>query len=168
MEDGSLLEAIAEMRAAYDRVAALGMDTLTHPELLSALDQWETLTRQLPIQSHRLIAGLQREASPVELGAKSWKAVLSTRLRISAKDAHRRLAEAKELGPRTALNGEPLPPVLAEVAAAQAAGAIGPEHVTVIRNFFDTLPHWVDPTTRARAETTLTRIGTGFGPDALR
>ena len=62
--------------------------------------------------------------------------------------AHRRLAEAKELGPRTALNGQPLPPVLAEVAAAQAAGAIGPEHVAVIRNFFDTLPHWVDPTTR--------------------
>ncbi|MDT5148296.1 MAG: hypothetical protein QOI01_29, partial [Mycobacterium sp.] len=105
MEDGSLLEAIAEMRAAYDRVAALGIDTLTHPEMLSTLDPWETLTRQLPTQSHRIIAGLQREASPVELGAKSWKAVLKSRLRISAKDAKRRLAEAKELGPRTALNG---------------------------------------------------------------
>jgi hypothetical protein len=63
-KDGSLLEAIAEMRAAYDRVAALGVDGLTHPELLSALSQWETVTRQLPTQSHRLIARLQREASP--------------------------------------------------------------------------------------------------------
>lgn len=32
MQEGSLLEAITGMRAAYDTVAALGVDTLTHPK----------------------------------------------------------------------------------------------------------------------------------------
>jgi hypothetical protein len=140
MEDGSLLEAIAEMRAAYDKVAAHGVDTVTHPELLSALGELETLARQRPTQSHRIIARLQREASPVELGAKSLKDVLRIRLRISGADAQRRLDEAKEFGPRTALNGEPLAPVLAQVATAQSAGTVGGEHVEVIRKFFDKLP----------------------------
>jgi hypothetical protein len=168
MEEGSLLEAIAQMRAAYDTVAACTADSLTHPELLTALSELETLTRQLPTQSHRLLARLQREASPVALGAKSLKDVLKIRLRISAKDATRRLDEAQDLGPRTALNGQPLAPVLAKVAGAQADGTLGPEHVAVIRTFFTTLPGWVDSTTREQAETTLTRVATGFGPDQLR
>ena len=91
----------------------------------------------------------------MELGAKSLKAVLTERLRISGKDAARRLAEAKELGPRTAFTGEPLAPLLAETAAAQAAGTIGPEHVEIIRSFTDKLPGWVDPMTREQAEATL-------------
>ena len=59
----------------------------------------------MPCQSHRLLARLQREASPKELGAKSLQAVLTERLRIGGLEAHRRLDEATELGPRTALNG---------------------------------------------------------------
>ncbi|MGH3638743.1 MAG: DUF222 domain-containing protein, partial [Mycobacterium sp.] len=168
MEEGSLLEAIAQMRAAYDTVAACSADALTHPELLTALSELETLTRQLPTQSHRLLARLQREASPVELGAKSLKDVLKIRLRISAKDASRRLEEATDLGSRVALNGEPLQPKLDKVAHAQAQGRINAEHVAVIRGFFAKLPGWVDHTTREKAQTDLTRIASGSGPDELR
>ncbi|MEU0497694.1 DUF222 domain-containing protein [Mycobacterium sp. NPDC006124] len=82
-----------------------------------------------------MIARLQREASAEELGAKSLKSVLVQRLRISGKEAARRLAEAKELGPRTALNGEPLEPLLAPTATAQRSGSMGPEHVKEIRWF---------------------------------
>ncbi|MCW2732853.1 MAG: hypothetical protein JWR13_3669, partial [Mycobacterium sp.] len=129
MELGSVLEAVAEIRAAYDQLADLPVDDLTPPELLSALGELETLARQLPTQSHRMLARLQHEASPVELGAKSWRDVLSGRLRISGKDATRRLDDARELGPRTALSGQVQQPLLAKTAAAQAAGAIGAEHV---------------------------------------
>ena len=121
----------------------------------------------MPTLTHRLLARLQREASPVELGAKSWKAVLRIRLRISGRDAGRRLAEAAELGPRTALNGQPLPPMLAQVADAQARGTIGAEHLTLIRTFLHKLPAWVDPTTREQAETSLTRVAEGHDPDVL-
>ncbi len=52
------------------------------------------------------------------------------------KEARRRLASAEALGPRRALTGEPLPPVLTETAAAQARC----EHVAIIEQFFRQLP----------------------------
>ena len=97
-----------------------------------------------------------------------FKAVLTERLRISGKDAARRLADAKELGPRTAFTGEPLTPLLAETAAAQAAGTIGPEHVEIIRSLSHDLPGWVDPLTREQAEATLVHIAGLIGPEVLR
>ena len=96
---------------------------LTHRELLTVLDELETLSCQLPAQWHRALARLQAETTPKELGAKNWKDVLRIRWRITATDANRRLAEAEVLGPRRTLTGEPLAPVLAATAAAQARRA---------------------------------------------
>lgn len=159
---------MAGFRAAAAEVADLDCDAFTHTELLELLGELETVTWQLPAVGHRVIARLQREAAPVELGARSLKSVLTTRLRISQRDATRRLAEAAELGARTALSGEPLAPVLAKTADAQAGGKIGPEHVEVIRSFWARLPGWVDPDVRDLSEGTLVRIGAGSGPDEVR
>ena len=115
-----------------------------------------------------MIARLQREASAVELGATSLKSVMVQRLRISGKEAKRRLADAKELGPRTALNGEPLDPLLAPTATAQSSGSIGPEHVTEIRSFLDKLPARVDPEVRELSEKTLVVVGSSTGPEEVR
>src|SRR4051812_48005931 len=156
------------MTAAVAELADLDCDQYTHLELLELLGELETLTWRLPTIGHRVIARLHREASPVELGAKSLKSVLTQRLRISGKDAGRRLDDATELGPRTALNGEPLAPLLSETAAAQANGTIGPEHVEEIRTFFGKLPGWVDQELRELSQTTLVRIATGSGPEELR
>jgi Domain of unknown function (DUF222) len=168
MSSGKVAAAVAAYAAAAAEVAALDCDQLTHPELLDLLAAVQTASWRLPTMEHRVIARLQREASPTELGGKSLKAVLVQRLRISGKDAARRLADAGELGPRAALTGEALAPLLAQTATAQADGTIGPEHVEAIRNFFDTLPAWVDTTTREQAETSLLPIAVGFGPDDLR
>src|SRR5687767_10857716 len=43
--------------------------------------------------------------SLVHLGGKSFTDVLSTRLRISKREARRRIEEAEDLAPRTALSG---------------------------------------------------------------
>ena len=133
MSSARVTTAVAEYRAAAAGLIDRSFEEFTHTELLDLLGELETVTWQLPTVAHRIIARLQREASPVELGAKSLKAVLTQRLRISRKDAARRLSEATELGPRTALNGEPMAPLLAGTAAAQAAGTMGPEHVEEIR-----------------------------------
>jgi hypothetical protein len=37
-----------KMRAAYAELAAASIDTLTHPELLSAQGELEALARQMP------------------------------------------------------------------------------------------------------------------------
>jgi Domain of unknown function (DUF222) len=93
--------------------------------------------------------------------------VLSNRLRIGRGEA-RRLDEADDLGPRTAITGEPLPPVLPNVAAAQAAGMIGAEHLRIIRRFFADLPTAVDVETRQACEAHLARIAAEHTPDSLR
>jgi hypothetical protein len=160
--------AMAALRAAHESLADCDLGTLTHRELLTVLDDLETLTCQLPTQWHRALTRLQAETTPTELGAKSWKDVLRIRWRISATDANRRLAEAADLGPRRTLTGQPLAPILAATATAQAAGQINNEHVDKIRDTMNHLPAFVDTPTREQIETDLVRLAAGVGPTELK
>ncbi len=51
-------EMVAALRAAHDALAACDLDLLTLPELLAVGDELQTLTCQLPTQSHRILARL--------------------------------------------------------------------------------------------------------------
>jgi len=144
---------MAALRSAHESMAACDLQTLTHRELLAMLDELETLSCQLPVQWHRALARLQAETTPKKLGAKSWKDALQLRLRISATEAGRRLAQAAVLGPRRTLTGEPLAPVLAATADAQAGGLINSEHVDKIREAMSRVPGFVDAATREEIET---------------
>jgi hypothetical protein len=167
MTGGSVTEAVAALRAAHDELAALSIDSLTAPELLGVLDELETLNCQLPTQSHRLLARLQAQTTAQEMGAKSWRDVLATRLRISTREAKHRLEQAAALGPRRALSGEPLGPVLTATALAGAHGSINPEHVQVIRDAMTRIPPTIDTVTRTQIEVDLVRTATGTGPKQL-
>lgn len=168
MSSGQVIAAVGALHTAVDALAELSVDTLTHPELLAVLSELEIVNRTAPAIARPIIARLQREACPTALGAKSFKDLLCLRLRISKKEAALRLAEAKDLGPRTSFTGEPMPSILARTAAAQAQGKLGSEHVALIRGFFDDLPIGVDPDIREHAEQTLVEVACGFGPDGLR
>ncbi|BBX89450.1 DUF222 domain-containing protein [Mycolicibacterium boenickei] len=167
MQAGAV-HAVAGLRAAFDAFAACDFGSLTRAELLAVLDEFEALSCQLPSPLHRLLAQLQADTTPRELGAKSWNEVLRIRWRLSRAEAGRRLAEAAELGPRRALTGEPLPPVLPAVAAAQTAGMINPDHVKVLRDAINGLPAFVDHTTREQFEADLVRVAVGVGPKELK
>ncbi|WP_242640232.1 HNH endonuclease signature motif containing protein [Rhodococcoides fascians] len=76
---------------------------------------------------------------------------------------------AAELGDRTALSGEVLPPLLPHTAEALRAGLLDAKHVQMIREFFKHLPASVDPQTRDLAEQQLvgyasTRLPDDFAP----
>jgi Domain of unknown function (DUF222) len=164
----AITAALDQFDAAQANVAALSFQVLSAPEALAVKDRLETISRRQAAVDHRLTCQLTSQTSPVELGGKSWTDVLCNRLRIGRGDARRRLDEADDLGPRTAITGEPLQPLLPNVAAAQAAGAIGAEHVRIIRRFFTDLPSAVDIETRQQCEATLARIAAEHTPDALR
>jgi hypothetical protein len=168
MGSGSVQSAVAALRAAHDELTALPVEALARPELLAVLDEIETLTCQLPSHGHRLLARLQAETTPKELGAKSWRDVLAIRWRISASEAGRRLEEAAALGPRRTLTGEPLEPVLPYTSAAQAHGAINREHVKVIRDAMNGIPSAIDAITRTQIESDLVRTAIGVGPKSLK
>jgi hypothetical protein len=168
MGAGAVRATVVALRAAYDQLAALPIDALTATELVGVLDDLETLSCQLPTQSHRLLARLQTETTAKEMGAKSWKDVLAIRWRISTSEAGRRLAEAAELGPRRTLTGAPLEPVLACTAIAQAHGLINGEHVKVVRETMNHLPAAVDAVTRSQIEADLARTAISVGPKELK
>ncbi|MEU0494037.1 hypothetical protein [Mycobacterium sp. NPDC006124] len=82
MSSDRVIAAVASLVAAVADLTTLDCDQFTHRELVELLGEIETVTWQLPSVGHRVIARLQREASPVELGAKSLGSVLTQRLRI--------------------------------------------------------------------------------------
>ena len=168
MSVAEVLEGMALVRAGYAVLAAADMETLTKDELLGVGDELQTLTCQLPTQSQRVLAQLQSETTPRELGAKSWRDVLAIRWRISTGEARRRLSDAARLGPRRTLTGQPLPPVLPATAAAQAHGVINGEHVEVIGKAMDKLPGFVDAATRTQIEVDWVRTAVGVGPRELK
>jgi hypothetical protein len=129
----------------------------------SAANGWR---RRIPAVEHSLINNVARQATPEELGGKLSHAIAERTL-ISRAEAARRIREAADLGPRRALTGEPLPPLLAGTAAAQRDGKLGAAQVAVIRRFYHQLPGWVDTATRAAAETHLAKQGTQFRPEQL-
>jgi hypothetical protein len=164
----SLVDAAAALRAAAADLIAADTDTATVAELMAALDDVESVRRLLPVAEHRVLNRLAAETNPLDYGATTMSKLVAFRLRISSGEASRRLAEAKDLGPRRTLIGEPLEPVLARTAAAQVDGAINAEHVKIIRGFFATLPDHVDLQTREEAEADLVRVARAHAPEGLR
>src|ERR1700756_2751570 len=154
------------LQAVVSRVLGHCYDALTTPERLDLLERLERETRRLRAPGHELINQLAEQAGPEELGAPLPHA-LADRLRITRAQARRRVAEAADLGPRRALTGEALPPLLTATAAAQRDGTIDPAHIAVIRRFFTELPASVDVGTRACAEAQLAALATQFRPDHL-
>jgi hypothetical protein len=163
-----ILAVVARWEQAQAELAGLSFGALTGPDVLGIQKRLEVGYCSQPAVDHKLIHQLTSQSTPRDLGAKSWPKVLSEALRISEAEAKRRIKQAQLLGPRTALTGEELAPQLPNVAAAQARGQIGAEHVRIIEKFFDDLPARVDGQTRELAETDLARIATGLGPTQLR
>lgn len=168
MSEGQVQAAVAALRAAVDDLLACDFDLSTAPELVEVLDALETQGCRLPAVGHRVLARLQTETTPQQMGAKSWRQVLSVRWRISTSEANRRLTEATLLAPRQAVTGPALPPLLPATAAAQAHGLITGEHVEVIRKSMNKLPGFVDNATRERFELDLVRTAAAAGPKELQ
>ncbi|MGZ4512791.1 MAG: DUF222 domain-containing protein, partial [Mycobacterium sp.] len=142
---------IDALRAVVSRFQEHSYEALTNPERLGLLEVLECQTRRLQVPAHQLINQVAEQGDSAELGGKlSW--ALADRLHITRGEASRRIADAADLGPRRALSGEPLAPVLPAAAAAQRDGAIGADHVAVIRRLFRQLPESVDIDTREHAE----------------
>ena len=142
-------------------------DELSHRELIHLLAELTTVMRSVPAVEHRALARLLAETEPHHLGEASWKKVLTTALRVSGREATRRLVRAKTLGPRRSIGGEPLAPLWEATATAQAEGLLDEEHVSVIAKFHKALPRWVDAGTRAQADAELARQGAGLDPENL-
>ncbi len=122
----------AELEAAK----ALLLESLTRgvseDEILPALQQLEGFRNSLWQADHLLVQAVQRCGLTEKHCVSSVEKLVAQALRISYGDAKRRVRAAAALGPRTSMVGEPVPAVRPALAAAQAAGEIGPFAVDLI------------------------------------
>lgn len=161
-----IVEVLGGLEAFADRLGALDFDACDTSELLSIIEGMQRVVGKLRAPGHAVVNQLGLVATGSQLGGTLGQA-LADRLRITKAEADRRIAEAAVLGPRRALTGQPLQPVLVATAAAERRGLIGDAQVEVIRKFFAKLPDTVDAPARAEAEAKLALFATGFRPDEL-
>ena len=160
-----ILATYAEWEAVNAKVAALSLDALTDTELLELQHRREVVARSVPAVDHQIINRLVADGDPKALGGTSWADVLATKLGISKGEAKKRIERAELLGPRRALTGEPLPPKLPNVAAAQARGEIGSGACADHREVLQMICPAISMARPAMlAEADLARIAIGLGP----
>jgi hypothetical protein len=154
------------MREALGRylesLAAIDLDELSPADRFVVLDEWETARRHQVAASYALIARLEQ----VE-GCPPVPITLGDVLRISPREAKRRIGDAEQLAPRRALTGEPLPPQLPETSKAWNTGQLDAEHLRVIQKFFRDIPDHVAPAELEKAERTLAEHAVKLRPDQL-
>ena len=121
-------------------------------DVVAELRELEVLRRKLAVIDHALIGELDRRGVAGRLVMGSTAAVLQGLLRLSPGEARDRVDAARACGPRTALTGPPLPPLLPHLAAAHAEGAVSPEHTGVILTALHDLPATAGAEDRALAE----------------
>ena len=154
------------MAAELADLVAEPFDALSTAERCALTAQWETLTRSQAVVGHRLVAGLA-DAPLAELGETSAATALSTLLRISTPEAHRRIRDAADLAPRRALTGDMLEPLLRARPQPRPAGRSAPSmshHPAVLRSPTQLVTH----DERQAAEAQLAEIASRHKPEELR
>jgi Domain of unknown function (DUF222)/HNH endonuclease len=121
-------------------------------DLLAELRALEVLRRRLAVVDHALVAQLDQRGLAGRLVMPSTSALLQGVLRLSPSEAKQRVAAGRACGPRAALTGAVLEPVLPLLAAAQAHGSVSAEHTRVILATADQFPAAVAVQDRALAE----------------
>ena len=164
----AVLAAFDAYDAACKQLAALDFTRMTPAELFELQSRREHRARTTAVADHRILSALQAQAAPKDIGARSWPEILCTRLRISKDEADRRLADARDLGPRHGMNGELLEPHMAACADELATGTINREHVHEIRKALTAAAKHADPAACAELERVLATAATGITPRTLR
>ena len=166
MNSGEIERAYAAAAEAVAALADLPMHRMTATELLDARARHERLLRLLVAADREPLARLVERGTD-DLGGGALKAILADRLCITRTEAGRRLAQAAELASRILPGGQDVPPILPLVAEAEMRGAIGAEHVQVIRTFLHHLPEAVGAQERSNAERELVGYAEYLRPDQV-
>ena len=132
------------LAAAVDALLGVDLSRMDALGLVDLLRSVEVQMRRLAAVDHRLVAEIDARGVGHEIGACSTVDLLRQVLRVSAREAAGRVRAAADLGPRRTLTGDPLPPLFADVAAAQTAGTISAAHARVISSTVDALPAALD------------------------
>ncbi|EHB53834.1 protein of unknown function DUF222 [Mycolicibacterium rhodesiae JS60] len=145
-----------------EALGAVDIEALSPAQRFVAVEKLETIRRLLAAVSLSWVSRLEQFEGCPPVGI-----ALADVLRVSPKEARRRIRDAGQLAPRTTLTGEPLAPQLPETSQAWHDGQLDPEHLRVIQKFFSDLPDHVSPVEREKAERALAEKAAVLRPDQL-
>jgi Domain of unknown function (DUF222) len=132
VDTGAAVLAAAGLPAAVAELAGCSLSGLADEDLLEVVRLAERARRQLEALDHVLIAELEARNLPGRLVLRGPAQLLSGLLNLSPAESSARVRQARELGPRSTLTGDRLPPLLPATATARADGAITAQHAQVI------------------------------------
>ena len=133
------------------------------------MQEFERARNRMPLIDHQIIAAAERRDLPTALCQGSMRRVLVSVLSLSKGEAARRVRAAEAVGPRTSMLGEALEPVRPLLAAAQQAGEVSAEKVSIIERALDKVDRrGFDPADLAAGEALLTGHAAVFPPEDLR
>lgn len=144
------------IRAGLDLVLSTGLAEVPAAELLTVLAEAERCRRVLEgAVDQKLVAEVIERGLDGDYAYTGPADLLVQTLRVTPAEARARVLRARNLGPRRALTGEPLPSLLPEVEAAVSAGEISSAHVAVITKCIESIPAAIASTARPVAEALL-------------
>ncbi|MDJ0469734.1 HNH endonuclease signature motif containing protein [Rhodococcoides fascians] len=164
VSDPVLAGLVDAVESAVAELAGQASVAWSNADRRAVIQRMETVSRSVTAYSHTWLNELIAQHG-LDVYPGSVPCSVAWMLRITPRTAGARVRLAAELGDRTALSGEPLPPLLPHTAAAVRAGLLDAQHVQMIREFFRHLPATVDPQTRDRAEQQLVGLASTRRPD---
>ncbi len=140
LHSGAVTPALAALSTALDaylaELQADGFGRLSDADLLAETRAFEVHRHRLAAADTVLISELERRNLPARLTTRSTSALLQGLLRLSPSEAAHRVTAAHATGPRSALTGQPLPPLAPVLAAEQhlttASATLTPREVALI------------------------------------
>ncbi len=160
-------DAMDAVSAAVDRLLAVSWEAESDADVVALLGRFEVMKRRLPAVDHALVHQVESRALPAARLCRSTAVFLRAELRLSPREAAARVRAAHDLGPRQALSGPDLDPLLPVVAAAQRAGAVSAEHARIIATTLDALPAAVCAEVGEQVEQALTHHAHNLDPVLL-
>src|SRR4051794_18473797 len=168
MSEADVAAAVALLRAGVDALLGAPVEGLAATELASVLKAVEVQRRRLEAVDQRLLAAASSAGVAAAFGQAGVADVLTSLLRIDPREARARVSRAGDLGPRRALSGEPLEPLLPVAAAAVAAGAVSAAQTEVIVGCLERIPPGAPAAAGPVAERLLVEAARFEAPRQLR
>ena len=167
---GGTTSGLASVDAAVDGYLAglpVAVGVAAEADLLAEVRGLERAARRLASAWNVLLPEVERRGLPATLSMPSVSVLLQAMLRLSPQAAKRRVAAARDLGPRVTVTGEVLAPILPAVAKAVSAGALSGEQAREISRVLEQLPATVPIEQVVEAERQLVAAGAQLPPRQL-
>jgi hypothetical protein len=171
--EGAVAAAISALGTDLDHLTKLlsddGLADADPSERIVVMQEFERFRNRLSVIDHLLVDAAERFDLADHVCQPNVARMLTATLRISEREAAARVRAANALGERVTMVGDRLDPIRPELAEAQAAGDVTPEHADlIIRGLAQVDGPGFDPVQVALAERELTLGAAVFSPREMK